>query len=236
MNQEIHWGKIAALVVAIAGIASIAFVTGQKSAEVPVSEKQEVRLSGEGSSSATGGGDDQQKESSEKTVRYENKTYGFSMDIPVSWTKIEEEDARGSSTEVSFLTEEGNNNSTTRLTLAIIPPETFNETVRLCSLWIKYQYGADGASKNELADAQLCQSLGSKALLIISLQGIRVTIFRLADGLHQKIWTILLKQPLTVSRFWTIGFNGKNIEMKSMALSFSIRTASLFQMKPFPRL
>lgn len=33
MNQEIHWGKIAALVVAIAGIATVFFVMGEKSSE-----------------------------------------------------------------------------------------------------------------------------------------------------------------------------------------------------------
>src|SRR3989344_738226 len=103
---------------------------------------------------------DQQKNADdEETVLYENKKYGFSMDIPASWTKIEKNDSMGDSIEVSFLTEEGNEGSTTQLTLAIIPPETFSKVVYHCSLRNKYWHGANGASRDELADAQLCRSL-----------------------------------------------------------------------------
>lgn len=80
MNQEIHWGKIATLVVVIVGISSIAFVAGRKMGE-PVANTTaptDQQLSRDELKVASAG--------QQKTVYYENKKYGFSLNFPVGWS------------------------------------------------------------------------------------------------------------------------------------------------------
>ena len=85
MNQEIHWGKIVALVVAIVGIAAVFFVVGKKSSDrsgainqQSLNDKSKIADTDMSLRKDTGA----EKTAHRENTKYRNDKYGFEFSYP----------------------------------------------------------------------------------------------------------------------------------------------------------